>query len=77
VSDAQDHELRLGARQHATRHQRAGEPQPAPKQAPVPRERREDVGRLGSRDGAGGPREQGVQAPDVGSVARRDPRRGT
>jgi hypothetical protein len=74
VRDAQDQELRLGAPQHATRHQGAGEQQPAPEQAPVPGERGEDVGRLAARDCAGGPREQGVQAADVGSVARRDPR---
>src|SRR5439155_2564440 len=58
VRDAQDQELRVGARQHAARHQRAGEPQPAPKQAPVPSECREYVRWLAAGDGAGAAREQ-------------------
>jgi hypothetical protein len=70
VRDAQLHELGLDARQQAAWHQGAGEVEPAAKQPPVPPERGEDLRRLAVRRDRAGSRNQGIETPDLGSVAR-------
>ena len=72
VRRAQDHQLGVFAREHAARHQRACKAQPTAKQTPVPRDRGEELGGLAARRDSGGSRNQRVQAPDLGSVARPD-----
>ena len=51
---------------------RACKAQPTAKQTPVPRDRGEELGGLAARRDSGGSRNQRVQAPDLGSVARPD-----
>ena len=73
--DAQDHELGVAARELAAGHERAREAQPAPEQAPVPRERGEQVRRpVGARGAADDGRDQRVGGADLRTAAGGDAR---
>src|SRR5262249_48814105 len=73
--DAEDHQLGVLARQLPSGHQAAGEPDPAPEQAPVAGEGGEDPRRPAFGGEAQQPRDPGVDEPDLLSGPGLDPRR--
>src|SRR5688500_3011037 len=74
MSDPEDHELGVPARQGAARHESAGEAEPSAEQSPMTSECEEEVRRSGpggaARDGRDGP----VDPADVRPGAGADPR---
>ena len=63
--DPQDHQLGVAPRQLAARHQPAGEPEPAPEEAAVAGQRREDVRRPAARREPQHPHDRRVHQPDL------------
>src|SRR3954447_13405285 len=74
-SHAEDHELRVGARQDAVKRQGTREAKPAAEQAPRSRERGEQLKGFGPDGPAGDPGEQVVDPTDLGAGAGSQPRR--